>query len=189
MSKHGFRTLLTLSWVFGLCGWGVSALAEGPAPAAPSAAQEDPLGLATPPRTAPDQPASSQTLPSLEGAPEFKGGFREGPGMGRLAGQALASLLVVIAVAAVSLLIARRFMPTGPGRGRGKALCVLETSVIGPKKALHVVRVGARTYLVATGVEDVRLLADVTGDVGAVEEEISPDEDSKWTRARAWRAP
>lgn len=167
MSKHVFRSLLTLSWVIGLCGWGVPAPALESAPDAPSAVRQ----------AVADQAGSPETPVFLEDTSGFDSRFRDDPGMGRLAGHALASLLVVVAVAVVSLLIARRFMSTGSARRRGKALAVLETSVIGPKKALHVVRVGARTYLVASGVEDVRLLADVTDDVDVAEEEISTDED------------
>ena len=167
MSKSVFRCLLMLSWVIGLCGWGVSALAAESASPAPSAVQETVAG----PSIFPETPVS----PGNDAG--FQGGLRDDPGMGGMARQALASLLVVVAVAVVSLLIARRFMPMSGGRRRGKALWVLETSVIGPKKALHVVRVGARTYLVGSGVEDVRLLADVTDDVDMVEEEAVSDED------------
>jgi len=177
MSKHVSCTLLTLSWVIGLCGWGAPAPGEESAPATLSAAQEVPDGLSSAPRDVAHRATAPETFLSLEDARDFEDGLREGPGMRQLAGQALASVLVVVAVAVVSLLIARRFMPMGSGRGRGKTLSVLETSAIGPKKALHVVRVGARTYLVASGVNDVRLLADVTGDVDMVEEEPSIDAD------------
>ena len=124
------------------------ALAQEPTPAPPSALQSD--------REAP--------VPFSEETGGFEQNFRDDPGMGKMAAQALASLVVVVVVAVGSLLIARRFMPAG-GRRSGATLAVVETTVVGPKKSLHVVRVGARTFLVGCGVSEVRLLADVTADI------------------------
>jgi len=105
--------------------------------------------------------------------------FKDDTSLARLGVQALASLVVVLGVLIVTVFIARRFLKPGARTGAGGAVSVLQTTSLGPKKALHLVQVGGRTLLVAAAAEEIRLLADVTGDVTvAGDDDASPDGDA-----------
>ena len=101
---------------------------------------------------------------------------REDPGMGSLAARALGSLLVVLVVAAGSLLAVRRLMRGSAVGGRGRMVQVLETAGLGKGKAVHLVQVGSRRYLIGAGADNVRLLGDVT-DAGVTAAETAGEDD------------
>jgi len=48
------------------------------------------------------------------------------------------------------------------GASRSRHINVAETVSLGPRKLLHIVQVGSRQFLIASTVENIRLLSDVT---------------------------
>ncbi len=56
----------------------------------------------------------------------------------------------------------------------GRTVRVLETASLGKGKAVHLVQVGTRRYLLGAGAEEVRLLGDVT-EAGVVEAEAEAE--------------
>ncbi len=49
-------------------------------------------------------------------------------------------------------------------RPSARSLRVVETAVLGPQRAVHLISVGARTLLIASTQSQIALLADVTGE-------------------------
>jgi len=80
---------------------------------------------------------------------------------GRLLGQSLAAVAVILVLGGVGLVVVKRLMPR-LAAARGKRVLLLETFHLGPQRALHVVQVGNRSLLVGSSREGLNLLADVT---------------------------
>ena len=80
------------------------------------------------------------------------------------------ALGVLLAVAAAAL--ARRFHRMGNGgRAQAGSLQVAETAALGQNRALHLIRLGRRAYLIGSTPSAISLLADVTGDRGPFSKE------------------
>jgi len=79
-------------------------------------------------------------------------------GLGRL----LAYGLIILALGAAGMVLARRYSPT-KALGRGRNVRVLESTYLGPRMAVHLVQVGGRQLLLSSTREQIRMLADVTG--------------------------
>ena len=73
----------------------------------------------------------------------------------------LASLMILIALGVVALIVTRKVLPRiRPGAGRN--LRVIETTYLAPRQAVHLVQVGTRQYLLASGKDGVTLLTEVS---------------------------
>lgn len=73
----------------------------------------------------------------------------------------LAYTLILLALAGAGIYVAKRFLPR-LGVQSSRRIGVEETVHLAPKQAVHLLRVGARTYLVSNARENISLLADVT---------------------------
>lgn len=80
----------------------------------------------------------------------------------RLLWQMLAYVLLILAIGAVGIFLARRVLPRMRAVG-GKRIQLVETVYLGPRQTLHLVRVGRKSLLVAGTRERISMLADVTG--------------------------
>ena len=97
------------------------------------------------------------------------------------------ALGVLLAVAAAAL--ARRFHRLGNGgRARTGSLQVAETTALGQNRALHLIRVGRRAYLIGSTPSAISLLADVTGDRGPFSEEPEAEPSCQASPRRAFAA-
>jgi len=74
--------------------------------------------------------------------------------------QMLASVLLIAVVGVVGYVVAKRVLPRLRRQGAGR-LAVEETVHLGPGKSVHLMRVGARTFLVASTKDSVSLLSEV----------------------------
>ena len=74
--------------------------------------------------------------------------------------QMLATAMVIVVLGAVAIYTVKRLLPKL--RPAGKRIRVLETTYIGPRKAVHLLQVGARKLLVASSPTGVVKLDDVT---------------------------
>ncbi len=83
--------------------------------------------------------------------------------------QLLAYTLILLVLAGAAIFLVRRFLPK-IGVATGKNVRVLETVHLGPRKTVHLLRVGSRTYLVGGAREEISMLADVTEAVGGGEQ-------------------
>ena len=80
------------------------------------------------------------------------------------------------AALAVGAVLATRYLQQARIGWRlpARSLRVLETAVLGPQRALHLIAVGGRTLLIASTQGQVALLADVTGESSEKPAEPAP---------------
>ncbi len=75
----------------------------------------------------------------------------------------VSSILVILVLGAAAFVVLRKFGGRmGLPVGRGKKVTVLETTMLGQRKTVHLLQVGSRKYLVGGGPNGIRMLADVT---------------------------
>ena len=80
-------------------------------------------------------------------------------------------LVVVFGVAAIYL--SKKLLPRF-SRLPGKRIQVSETVYLGPRKAIHLIKVGKQTLLIGSTNENVTKLADVTGQLSEVDLPANP---------------
>ena len=113
-----------------------------------------------PPTTAPADGPAEPIAGRTEGGQSINL-RREGEGAGLW--KLLAYTLILLVLAGVAVFVLKRYLPKlGVNLGTGKNINVLETVHLGPKKTVHLLKVGSRTYLVAGTGEQVSILADVS---------------------------
>jgi flagellar biogenesis protein FliO len=91
--------------------------------------------------------------------------FKTDPLHGKLL-QQFAMMLLFVAMIGVGAWFLLKKMPGRLGTCRSKHITVTETAGLGPRKQLHIVQVGSKQFLIASTVENIRLLCDVTGELG-----------------------
>ncbi|MBA7652085.1 hypothetical protein ES703_59914 [subsurface metagenome] len=71
------------------------------------------------------------------------------------------SVLLVVALGAAAIYISKKFLPsiTNPN---GKKIRVIETAHIGPRKMVHLLKIGNQQLLIGSTSENITKLADVT---------------------------
>ena len=75
-----------------------------------------------------------------------------------------AYVLIILVLGVAAIFFIKRVLPrlTVPMGRAGKKIRVLETASLGPRKSLHLVQVGDRTFLLCSSADQTRMLADVT---------------------------
>jgi flagellar biogenesis protein FliO len=71
------------------------------------------------------------------------------------------SVLLVVALGVAAVYISRKVLPR-INNLPGKQICILETAHLGPRKAVHLVKVGAQKLLIGSTHESITTLANVT---------------------------
>ncbi len=85
-----------------------------------------------------------------------------GRGPGAMLRRMMAYTLVILVLGGVGLFVVRKVLPKlGATQGK-KHIAVLETVYLGPKKSLHLLRVGAQRFLVAGSRDGIAMLGEVT---------------------------
>ncbi len=75
--------------------------------------------------------------------------------------QMLAATVVILVLGVLAFVVVKRLLPK-IARTAGKRISVLETVYLQPKKALHLIEVGSRKFLLASSPEGLTRLDDVT---------------------------
>lgn len=134
-----------------------AALADGPT-TAPSGGGIDGN---TPQATS--QPAGSATTkPGWKLWQKRKSGKGTGPAdPSSLMVRLISTVLVILVLGGVGIVVVKRLLPKITS-GRGRRVSLIETTYLGPKKTIHLVRVGRKTFLVGGSREGVSMLTDVT---------------------------
>ena len=83
------------------------------------------------------------------------------------------AVLIVVVLGGAAIYVSKKILPKISNLP-GKEIRVVETVYLGPKKAVHVLEVGSRRFLIGSTSENVTKLADITSD--PVEFSV-PDED------------
>ncbi|MGD2094430.1 MAG: flagellar biosynthetic protein FliO [Phycisphaerales bacterium] len=72
------------------------------------------------------------------------------------------SVLFLIAVGAVAIYVSKKFLPKITNLP-GKQIRIAETVHLGPRRAVHLVEIGERQFLIGSTNENITKLADLTG--------------------------
>jgi len=115
---------------------------------------------------------ASQSAADKSGTPEtffaqdtdLTGGSGFAGGNGELFLRAMLAVLFVIVLGVGAIYVSRRLLPRIVN-APGKKIRVVETAHLGPKKAVHVLEVGNRRFLLGSTAENITKLADITDDL------------------------
>jgi len=92
--------------------------------------------------------------PDLSGRPDY------GPGSFRV----VLAVLFVVALGVGAIYASKKLLPRIANLP-GKQIRVVETVYLGPRKAVHVIEIGDRRLLIGSTNENIRKLADITGEL------------------------
>jgi flagellar biogenesis protein FliO len=95
------------------------------------------------------------------GEPNLSKNLVDSSGNQELFFKMMLSVLLVVALGAVAIYISRKVLPRITNLP-GKEIHIIETVHLGPRKALHLLRIGSRWLLVGSTNENITKLADVT---------------------------
>lgn len=101
--------------------------------------------------------------------PNSSGGLSYDPDSGIYSSLVRAVLFVVV-LAVVAVYASKKLLPKITNLP-GKEVRVIETVYLGPRRAVHVLEVGNRRFLVGSTNENITKLADITGDLTDLSEQ------------------
>lgn len=105
---------------------------------------------------------SSNTKPGLfANDPNFGSPLTEDGGGEGLLSRVIFAVLLVLAMGASAIYISKKLLPRISNLG-GKKIRVIETVHLGPRKTLHLVKIGSQQLLIGSTNERITKLADVT---------------------------
>ncbi len=111
----------------------------------------------------------------------------DGADLGGLLARMLAATLVIVVIGGVAIYLLKRVLPR-VGRRGGRRIQVEETSYLGPRKAVHLLKVGSRRLLVGSSKDGIHRIEDVTDafgpDYDAVAREVERDSQDDAGNAR-----
>lgn len=112
-------------------------------------------------------PSATAEPPRRQGGSLFSqesdfGKSAEDFGTGKLLFRTMISVVLVVALGATAIYLSKKFgskLSNLPGR----EIQVIETAHLGPRKMVHLIKIGDRRLLVGSTNENISMLADVTG--------------------------
>ncbi len=84
-----------------------------------------------------------------------------GSSIKKLFGKTMVSVLLVIVLGSSAVFVSKRLLPKISNRP-GKEIHIIETAHLGPRKMVHLLRVGNQRLLVGSTNENITILANVT---------------------------
>jgi flagellar biosynthetic protein FliO len=108
----------------------------------------------------PQVEAESETGFLFADDPDLSDRTDYGPGGLRVA----LAVLFVVALGAGAIYVSKKLLPRIANLP-GKQIRVVETVYLGPRKAVHVIEIGDRRLLIGSTNENIRKLADITGEL------------------------
>jgi flagellar protein FliO/FliZ len=102
---------------------------------------------------------SGQALSKVEGAVPDQVG--DGLGRGELFLKMMFSVVLVLVLGAAAVYMSKKVLPRITNLP-GKEIRILETAHLGPRKAVHLLRIGNQRLLIGSTNESITMLADVT---------------------------
>lgn len=95
--------------------------------------------------------------------PDFSGKLGYNP-EGGIYYRMMLAVLIVVVLGAAAIYVSKKLLPRITNLP-GKEVRVVETVYLGPRKAVHVLEVGSRRFLIGSTSENVTKLADITSDL------------------------
>lgn len=90
--------------------------------------------------------------------------------------QMLAASVVILALGGIGLVITKKFLPRMASRG-SKKISIAETLHLGPKKAVHLLKVGTEFFLISDTRQGLSLLGKVDAEAMDVVETVEVQEE------------
>ncbi len=111
--------------------------------------------------------SKSQSGSLFENDSNFSTGTGDKSGTRELFFKMMVSVLFLIALGAAAIYVSRRFLPKITNLS-GKEIRIAETVHLGPRKAVHLLEIGNRRFLIGSTNENITRLADLEMEVNKV---------------------
>ncbi len=111
--------------------------------------------------------SKSQSGSLFENDPNFSTRQSDRPSSRELFFKMMVSVLFLIALGAAAIYVSRRFLPKITNLP-GKEIRIAETVHLGPRKAVHLLEIGNRRFLIGSTNENITRLADLEMEVNKV---------------------
>ena len=111
--------------------------------------------------------SKSQSGSLFENDPDFLTRKSDRPSSRELFFKMMVSVLFLIALGAAAIYVSKRFLPKITNLP-GKEIRITETVHLGPRKAVHLLEVGERRFLIGSTNENITRLADLEMEVNKV---------------------
>jgi len=98
---------------------------------------------------------------------------RQDDDFGKVVAQSLGAVFLILLLGALAILVVKRLLPR-IGVTQGRRIRVLETVYLGPRRSLHMVRIGDRILLIGGAHDGLSLLSDLTGFVSPDDADPAP---------------
>jgi flagellar biosynthetic protein FliO len=105
--------------------------------------------------------SQSKSNSLFENDSKFLTNTNNGPGTRELFFKFMVSVLFLIALGAAGIYVSKRFLPKITNLS-GKEIRIAETVHLGPRKAVHLLEIGERRFLIGSTNENITRLADLT---------------------------
>jgi len=105
--------------------------------------------------------------------PNFTLGSDDNRVDGELFFKMILMVLLVVVLGAAAIYLSKRFLPRFT-RLPGKRIQVCETIHLGPRKAIHLIKIGKQAILIGSTNENITRLADVTDELSEVDLPAEP---------------
>ena len=102
----------------------------------------------------------------FENDPNFSTRTNDRPGIRELFFKFMLSVLFLIALGVAAIYVSKRFLPKITNLS-GKEIRIAETVHLGPRKAVHLLEIGNRRFLIGSTNENITRLADLTSPAAA----------------------
>lgn len=128
----------------------------------PNQASELKQDLGKPVTNEPESDKSIFKVDSLFGNdPNFAGRSDDNPGIGELTVKMLVAVLLVVALGAAAIYVSKKLLPRITNLP-GKEIRIVATVHLGPRKAVHLLKIGSQKFLIGSTNERITKLADLT---------------------------
>ncbi len=111
--------------------------------------------------------SKSQSGSLFENDPDFSTRKSDRPSSRELFFKMMVSVLFLIALGAAAIYVSKRFLPKITNLP-GKEIRIAETVHLGPRKAVHLLEIGNRRFLIGSTNENITRLADLEMEVNKV---------------------
>ena len=105
--------------------------------------------------------SQSESKSLFENDPDFLKKTNNGPGVLELFFKFMVAVLFLAALGAGGIYVSKRFLPKISNLS-GKEIRIAETVHLGPRKAVHLLEIGERRFLIGSTNENITRLADLT---------------------------
>jgi len=105
--------------------------------------------------------SQSKSNSLFDNNPNFSKKTNNGPGTRELFFKFMVSVLFLVTLGAVGIYISKKFLPKITSL-TGKEIRIAETVHLGPRKAVHLLEIGDRRFLIGSTNENITRLADLT---------------------------